>query len=168
MRRKRMHWLAGIINERGFTTGAEVGAATGNTTLHLMENCPNLQELIIADDWRPIPEAATALWQGKGMKMVFVQKLNGYLDRLLVYEGTSWERAAEIMDESLDFVFIDASHDYESVKKDLAAWWPKVKKMGMFCGHDLHFEGVRRALAEFDHRHMAAGIDNCWYINKLI
>ena len=39
-------------------------------------------------------------------------------------------------DNSLDFVFIDACHDYEAVKKDIEAWYPKVKGGGIISGHD--------------------------------
>jgi predicted O-methyltransferase YrrM len=33
-------------------------------------------------------------------------------------------------DESIDFLHLDASHDYENVTKDLKAWFPKIKKGG--------------------------------------
>lgn len=54
-------------------------------------------------------------------------------------------------DNSLDFVFIDAAHDYENVKKDIIAWYPKVKSNGLFAGHDYDpsWEGVVRAVDEF-------------------
>jgi hypothetical protein len=45
-------------------------------------------------------------------------------------------------------VFIDASHDYESVKADVKAWLPKVKKGGYLAGHDWHHEPVKRAVIE--------------------
>jgi hypothetical protein len=41
-----------------------------------------------------------------------------------------------IEDESLDFMYIDANHYYESVKGDISKWYPKVKKGGIFGGHD--------------------------------
>lgn len=38
--------------------------------------------------------------------------------------------------DTFDLVYIDADHTYESVKKDLYAWYPKVKSGGIFSGHD--------------------------------
>ena len=39
-------------------------------------------------------------------------------------------------DGAADLVFIDADHRYASIKRDLEAWWPKVKVGGILCGHD--------------------------------
>ena len=50
---------------------------------------------------------------------------------------------------SLDFVFIDASHDEESVKEDLLHWTPRVKKNGVIAGDDINNEGVANAVKWF-------------------
>ena len=59
--------------------------------------------------------------------------------------------AAELYEnESLDFIFLDASHDYESVKEDLNVWYPKLKKTGIIAGHDYtSHPGVKKAVDEF-------------------
>ena len=63
---------------------------------------------------------------------------------------TSIEASNLYQDRSLDFVFIDAAHDYENVKADIEAWYPKVKIGGYIGGHDYpEFEGVKRAVDEF-------------------
>mgnify|MGYP001594389417 CR=1 FL=1 len=73
-------------------------------------------------------------------------------------------------DNSLDFIFIDASHDYEFVKLDLEYWWPKLKKGGVFAGHDYFWspDGVGRAVNEFfsriNRRFSTSG--QCWYMEK--
>jgi predicted O-methyltransferase YrrM len=82
-------------------------------------------------------------------------------------QNYSWEAAKSFNDESCFFVFIDAGHSYESVKKDLVAWYPKVKKGGIFAGHDIIGEGVVKALKEFCNENKIAEFFQygpCWVI----
>lgn len=44
--------------------------------------------------------------------------------------------ASRIRDGELDFVYLDARHDFAGVVADVHAWWPKVKVGGVFAGHD--------------------------------
>lgn len=52
---------------------------------------------------------------------------------------TSMEAVKKFEDESLDFVFIDGSHEYEDIKDDIISWLPKVKRGGILAGHDYYF-----------------------------
>ena len=52
---------------------------------------------------------------------------------------TSMEAVNKFDDESLDFVFIDGSHEYKDIKDDIIHWLPKVKKGGVLAGHDYYF-----------------------------
>lgn len=161
--KKRMHWLGEIINANNFHFGAEVGTATGETTQYILRKCPGLECLVVVDDWRNIPNSGR--WSHGSLKSVFMRRLKLEMHRIQIREGLSWEMADQIKDGCLDFVFIDASHDYTSVMRDLRAWIPKIKKGGLLCGHDLHFVGVRRALTDFfGNTYGKAGVDNCWHI----
>lgn len=74
--------------------------------------------------------------------------LAGYVKPMI---GDSAESAWWFPDESLDFVFNDAGHDYASLKKSLASYMPKVKKGGVFGGHDYRnhtFPDVSRVVDE--------------------
>ena len=79
-------------------------------------------------------------------------------------KGTSWEMANNFEDESVDFVFIDAGHEYDSVVKDITSWLPKIKKGGIISGHD-YFNpcGVKQAVDELitDVKFCSDGI--IWY-----
>lgn len=86
-----------------------------------------------------------------------------------LHQRVSWEAADSFADGSVDFVFIDASHDYESVSKDLAAWWPKVKPGGMFAGHDYttYHPGVLQAVSEkFGGVLPVETVKHCWRVFK--
>jgi len=72
-------------------------------------------------------------------------------------------------DESLDFVFIDAAHDYQNVKNDINAWFPKVKKGGIIAGHD-YVEGwhdVVKAVDEFFEDKEFEKSESCWIYTKV-
>lgn len=68
-------------------------------------------------------------------------------------------------DESVDVVFIDAAHDYESVRDDIKCWYPKVKPGGYLAGHDYAWTGVSKAVNEV----FGNGVENtelCWVFKK--
>lgn len=64
--------------------------------------------------------------------------------------GYSNEIVKQYKNNSIDFLFIDADHSYDSVKEDLTLWFPKVKKDGIIAGHDYttHTD-VKKAVDEF-------------------
>lgn len=75
----------------------------------------------------------------------------------------SLEAAKDYEDGSLDFVFVDASHEYEDVKDDLIAWYPKVRAGGIIAGHDINHEPVHRAVLEFFPQDRVSRISaTCW------
>ena len=70
-------------------------------------------------------------------------------------------------DESLDLVFLDASHKYEDIKADILAWYPKVKKGGIFAGHDYPtWTQVVRAVDEYFPNKNFQVSENCWIHTK--
>jgi hypothetical protein len=64
--------------------------------------------------------------------------------------------AKRFKDGELDFVYIDALHDFDSVTEDMNAWYPKLKVGGMFAGHDWELrqrEGCVAAVRKFMAEH---------------
>jgi predicted O-methyltransferase YrrM len=79
----------------------------------------------------------------------FLDNLKPVINYVNPIRKTSLEASNLYEDKSLDFVFIDASHQYEDVLDDINAWLPKVKLEGILAGHDYFvFEGVRDAVHE--------------------
>ena len=72
--------------------------------------------------------------------------------------------------ETHDLIFIDALHDYESVKQDIRLWWPKVRVGGVFATHDFNHQwpGVERAMAEsFDLMQVGVASDSIAFVIKV-
>ena len=129
----RRHFLNWLIKEHNIKTMAEVGVRDGRTTFHLLDQNP---ELIIYGVDKSIAGFYNSEIKAK------------YGKRLVAIEALSTDGAVHIPDSSLDLVFIDADHSYEWVKKDIAAYKPKLKPSGWLTGHDIDFPGVNRAVNE--------------------
>jgi Methyltransferase domain len=60
----------------------------------------------------------------------------GYADSIMLIIADSVKASRLFPDASLDWVHLDARHDYVSVKNDIEAWLPKVKRGGWLSGDD--------------------------------
>ena len=60
----------------------------------------------------------------------------GYGDSITLIIANSVAASRLFADGSLDWVHLDARHDYESVKADIQAWLPKVRRGGWLSGDD--------------------------------
>lgn len=77
-----------------------------------------------------------------------IDVLRPFGTRSKIIRGFSETVATIFEDGSLDFVYLDARHDYRSVTADLEAWWPKIKAGGILSGHDYFDKFVRKNLVE--------------------
>jgi|WetSurSiteA1Bulk_404760.scaffolds.fasta_scaffold00135_2 hypothetical protein len=73
----------------------------------------------------------------------------GVRDMIFDIQGVSWEVSSDFEEKSVDFVFLDAGHDYDSICKDLLSWSPKIKSGGVLSGHDYKYPDVMKAVNEF-------------------
>jgi len=93
----------------------------------------------------------------------FLKNINPVRHVINPIRKISWEAASLYDDKSLDFVFIDAAHDYESVIKDIGAWLPKVKLGGTLAGHDYRNAiGVKKAVDEILGETNILQTEGCW------
>ena len=146
---EELQWLAEQASTRNLVI--EIGPDQGRSTRALADN--NRGAVYAVDLWEDFTiEDASGLYSrteytGKRFEL-FCQNMAGCTN-LVSMRMTSLEAARRLQDLRFDMIFIDASHDYESVKEDISAWRPLLQEGGLFCGHDYTTKpGVKRAVDE--------------------
>lgn len=129
-------------------TWVELGLAWGESFRWGVVACLNEGKNIRMVGVDAFPDA----WHHNGtpMEQMFHNHMEPLAGKYEVIRSASWDAAVNFPDASIDFVFVDADHVYESVKKDILAWLPKVKPGGIIAGHDYNKEhpGVLQAVPE--------------------
>jgi predicted O-methyltransferase YrrM len=149
--------------------GAEVGVWCGPNAEALLSVFPNLHLLLVdtyVDEGQP--NALISKYTAAEAREMASKAVQPYDGRYTWMIQPSVEAAALVPDGDLDFVFIDADHQYEPVKEDIEAWYPKVRNGGIVAGHDysVHHKGVIRAVQErFGDRHKLAR-GKVWWVRK--
>jgi hypothetical protein len=163
---RRYDVLNAHIKEFGFRVGVELGVSAGETFFNLLDTNPNLF-LYGVDTWVLQKDNEIEDYD-KDEKLTLEQRkktvfpfLQFYPNRCKIYEERTDKAHEHFENDSLDFIFIDANHSYESVKKDIKLWTPKVKPTGMIFGHDLNWGSVARAVGESFH-HFYINADCVW------
>lgn len=129
--------LARIFYCLGFSKGAEIGVERAKySEVLLREN--TLLHLTCVDAWQPYEGYRDHVSASKLNRFYdeAQQRLEPWKNRVTVVRAFSVDAAAQIPDRSLDFVYLDAAHDFASVAADLRAWAPKVRVGGIVAGHD--------------------------------
>jgi predicted O-methyltransferase YrrM len=182
---RRWHVLENFMREQNYRTFVEVGCREGRTTGHILKTVPD-SRVIAIDPWiaNPAPKNGDSTredyekWDFAEIKQKFWENVGDSRKRCAMYQCTSEQAHDKVFVSGVDFgppveqadiVFIDALHDYESVKSDIRMWWPRVRIGGMLAGHDFNHQwpGVERAVAEsFNLMQIGIASDSVWFIVK--
>ena len=137
----------------------EVGCWEGRSSSYLAVEIINSQkdiELYCVDTWEgsvehqngAVKESLSSLYQ------TFIDNMKPVEEYYIPLKLSSEIASKKFKDKSLDFVFLDGSHEYEDVKLDIQNWLPKIKPGGILAGHDYYFDphtwfpGVKKAVDE--------------------
>jgi len=136
---------------------AEIGCWSGKTSLLIGKTIQPLNGTLYSIDWfegqvqlekhltpniryttKALPSNVVLMEAKDAVENVFKENMRVHnLDQTVnLIKKPSVEAAKEFKDNYFDFIFIDASHDYNSVKADLDSWYPKLKVGGTIAGHD--------------------------------
>jgi len=148
-------------------TGIEIGTGTAQTTEWILLTVPKLKLLYTIDPYQHDEmsqfEAHAPIEKQEEWKRIAESKLALLSDRVIRIIDTS-DNATNILPNEVDFVWIDGDHTSSQVKKDLINYFPKVKKGGIFGGHD--YQHVIPMFREMIDGTIYLGDDWTWWIIK--
>ena len=155
--------------------GAEIGVAGGQHIKAIMENT-DIEKMYGVDpyydkgwDMHGYFSVDEDYGGFDGLYGEVRDMLSVYGDRVELIRKTSVEAAPDFEDGCLDFVFIDAFHDYENCFNDISFWHHRVREGGYVMGHDWEHGGhpcVQQAVVEHygDKVTGVAGPVHVWYV----
>jgi len=162
-------------------TGAEIGVYEGDNVVTLLTHIPWIKKLYCIDRWEEYEGYTKDLEHNFPDTELTLEKVfDNFKKRIIFFSKKveilkmdSIKAATLIEDDSLDFVFIDGNHSYDSVKNDILAYVPKIKIGGILSGHDYirfknepeHRYDVKKAVDElFPNRSIEGTI---WWVKRM-
>lgn len=151
--RSRWKSLPELFKGLGFKLGAEIGVEKGVFSKRLLSKIPNLK-LYSIDSWMPYKEYGFGKSTSRQERYYKEAKIRLAPYNCEIIKDYSLNAVKKFKDETLDFVYIDASHTYENVKNDIGMWSKKVRSGGIVAGDDYYIfksgnDGVVRAVNEW-------------------
>ena len=144
----------GTLGTQRKLLGVEVGVRAGVNALTMLQSM-QIGQLYLVDHYQPHTEHSGNVITKEQQDQFFnslIAKIQPFLDKTTVILLDSVEASKKFQDNYFDFVYLDGGHSYEQVQNDMKAWFPKVKKSGILCGHDYNNKctpDVTRAVKDY-------------------
>jgi len=129
-----------IDNSKDIEIVVELGTYAGGTTIAMSEVIPEKAKIITIDIFAI---------NGSSIREATIENLKKYKNVELWEMST--KQAAQLFDKAIDFLFVDADHQDDSILHDLTNWLPKVRRGGLVCFDDYDnddFPNVSRRVEE--------------------
>lgn len=146
-----------LSSKPGTKLAVEVGSWMGGSARHIASRLTKDSLLVCVDTWLGSEEHQPGgPWFVIDLDLLYRQFLSNTVhanlhDRMIPVRMSSLEAARKMheMGIKFDFIYIDASHDYNNVKTDLNAWYQLLAPEGIFCGDHFHHLPIQWATGEF-------------------
>lgn len=123
--------------------GAEIGVYRGIHAYNMLKRHSQITKLYLCDAYQPYGGDLVGEVKLLNEAALSCRRLLKNKPVEFIYENSP-DCAKVIPDNSLDFCYIDGSHERSPVASDVVTMWPKVKSGGIIGGHDcsVKFNGV--------------------------
>ncbi len=137
---KQRNDIGKLLEDEGATNGIEVGVQAGIFAEAILSQWKSCQKYHLVDKRAHLENYKdNANVDDKTQNLIMEEakkRTSQWGSKVVICRNFSVLCAQEFGPASFDFIYIDARHDYKGVREDLEAYWPKLRKGGIFAGHD--------------------------------
>jgi predicted O-methyltransferase YrrM len=149
--RDQFGWLA---EQEGFKIAIEVGVQAGWFAKKFLETWPSGTEYWCIDLWAAQKHYADNANVGDAAQLALMRetqdRLSAWSNKVHYIRNYSSIAVNQFKDNSIDFIYLDARHDYTGVMEDLVMYYPKLREGGIIAGHDYYNADEVRAISNMD------------------
>lgn len=159
--------LVELYFEFGFKVGAEIGVERGIFSEQICLKNPE-SKLFCIDAWKMYDnnQGYRSQSQLDAYYSQAKERLSSYNCEII--KSSSIDAAKTFAPESLDFVYLDANHNFDYVMNDIIEWSGKVRVGGIVSGHDYVANNlshtVRYGVIEATNAYTKAHGINPWFV----
>jgi hypothetical protein len=165
MTEPELRWLAFEASRHKVVV--EIGSYMGRSGRCLGDNAAGV--VYCVDHWEGPPEINPPPHPKETLYPTFLENLKDLVGRKVFPVKKASLDAAANWDKMgfprPDMVFIDGSHDYENVRKDVEAWSKLLVQGGLLSGHDSHWLGIQEMRRLVLPEHMT-GVGGIWAVDN--
>lgn len=154
--------LSALVAEHKPKIAIEIGSWVGESSIAIARSLPKGGRLFCVDHFQGSAHDRTSNFVAEhgrqAVKEAFLKNTKEYRESDLRDKGKIilWEMTDGIARglsggfERIDFLYLDADHEYRFVKRQIQDWLPLMAENGIIAGHDYneYFPGVCRAVQE--------------------
>lgn len=128
--------LNSIVGPKG--NGLELGVYKGDLSVKILNLWPE-SIMYLVDIWTEIGNEYNDVCNNDEQLQNMIdtaKNIKGHEHRAHMIRTNSQIASNLFDDEFFDFIYIDANHRYDAICRDISLWFPKLRKGGVFSGHD--------------------------------
>jgi hypothetical protein len=138
--------LGSLLEELNFKDGVEIGVQRARfASIRVLPKWKSCRSYTLVDLWghqaNYVDGANAGQREQESIYNEAKKRLKPFANITQFMRMKSSDAATKIANTSLDFVYVDARHDYCGAKEDIFLYWPKLRPGGLMAGHDFVYAG---------------------------
>jgi len=129
-----------LLEEHKLKSGIEIGVKQGSYAKLILDGWKSCEKYHLVDLWAKQENYEDVANVDNNTHDKFYEEtketLKSHGGKAEYHRMLSTEAAKKFDKESIDFIYVDARHDYCGVTEDLKHYWPILKPGGIMAGHD--------------------------------